>query len=73
MARADRNETRFDAPKDRRSGFGVGLRGGRWENRDRFGRFTEGIARAMGTPWFLLILSGFVVVWMLYNLSLIHL
>ena len=67
MARADRNETRFDAPKDRRSGFGAGLRGGRWESRDRFGRFTEGIARAMGTPWFLLILSVFVVAWMAYN------
>jgi uncharacterized membrane protein len=65
MARADRNENRFDAPKDRRSGFG--LRGGRWESRDRFGRFTEGIARAMGTPWFLFILSLFVIAWMLYN------
>ncbi len=64
MARADRNENRFDAPKDRRSGLRGGLR---WESRDRFGRFTEGIARAMGTPWFLLILSGFVVAWMLYN------
>jgi len=67
MARADRNENRFDAPKDRRSGFRGGFRGGRWEGRDRFGRFTEGIARAMGTPWFLLILSVFVVAWMLYN------
>ena len=66
MARAVRNENRFDAPKDRRSGLG-GFRGGRWESRDRFGRFTEGIARAMGTPWFLLILSVFVVAWMLYN------
>ncbi len=66
MARADRND-RFDAPKDRRSGLRSGLRAGRWESRDRFGRFTEGIARAMGTPWFLFILSLFVVAWMLYN------
>lgn len=67
MARADRNDTRFDAPKGR-SGLRGGFRGGlRWENRDRFGRFTEGIARAMGTPWFLVILSLFVVAWMLYN------
>ena len=65
MARADRNENRFDAPKDRRSG--LSFRGGRWQSRDRFGRFTEGIARAMGTPWFLFILSVFVVAWMLYN------
>ncbi len=63
MARADRNDARFDAPKDRRAGFF----GGRWESRDRFGRFTEGIARAMGTPWFLLILSVFVIAWMAYN------
>jgi uncharacterized membrane protein len=66
MARADRNDTRLDNPKGLRSG-------GRWgsgrlfERRDRFGRFTEGIARAMGTPWFLLILSVFVIAWMLYN------
>ena len=63
MARADRNDDRFDAPKGRRSGFF----GGRWESRDRFGRFTEAIARAMGTPWFLVILTVFVVAWMLYN------
>jgi uncharacterized membrane protein len=67
MARADRNEHRFDAPKGRRSGLTSGFRGGRWESRDRFGRFTEGIARAMGTPWFLFILSVFVIAWMLYN------
>ena len=67
MARADRNPTRFDAPKDRRSGFGSGLRGGRWESRDRFGRFTEVIARATGTPGFLLVLSVFVVAWITYN------
>jgi uncharacterized membrane protein len=66
MARADRNENRFDAPKDRRSGF-PGLRGGRWESRDRFGRFTEVIARATGTPGFLLVLSVFVVAWIAYN------
>jgi uncharacterized membrane protein len=62
MARADRNENRLDSPK------GLGGRPGRlFERRDRFGRFTEGIARAMGTPWFLFILSVFVVAWMLYN------
>lgn len=65
MARAAaRDESRFDDPKGLRSSF---RRGGLFERRDRFGRFTEGIARAMGTPWFLVILSLFVIAWMLYN------
>lgn len=34
---------------------------------DRFGKFTESVARAMGTPWFLIGLSLFVVMWMTYN------
>ena len=61
MARADRNETRLDNPKGLRT-FSV-----RTESRDRFGRFTEVIARATGTPWFLLILSVFVIAWIGYN------
>ena len=67
MARAERNNSRFDAPKDRRSGLGSGWRGGRWQSRDRFGRFTEVIARATGTPGFLLVLSVFVIAWITYN------
>ena len=63
MARAARNDGRLDAPK----GLRPGLTPFRFGGRDRFGRFTEGIARAMGTPWFLLILSLFVVLWMLDN------
>jgi uncharacterized membrane protein len=65
MARANRpsrrDETRLDTPKGQRSNFP------RFENRDRFGRFTEGIARKMGTPAFLFGLLGFVILWMLYN------
>jgi uncharacterized membrane protein len=34
---------------------------------DRFGRFTEGVARAMGTPWFLFFLTVFCAVWLTYN------
>lgn len=34
---------------------------------DRFGRFTEWIARAMGTPIFLLMLTLFCVIWMTYT------
>jgi uncharacterized membrane protein len=38
-----------------------------FQSRDRFGRFTEWIARKMGTPWFLLGLSLFVILWMSWN------
>lgn len=38
-------------------------------DRDRFGRATEWVARAMGTPVFLLGLSAFVVLWMIWNSS----
>jgi uncharacterized membrane protein len=36
-------------------------------SRDRFGRSTEFIARAMGTPWFLIGLTFFCLAWILYN------
>ncbi len=36
-------------------------------SRDRFGRFTEWVARAMGTPAFLLILTLFCVAWIAWN------
>jgi uncharacterized membrane protein len=58
--RINRAETRLDSPKGLRTAF-------RFESRDRFGRFTESIARGMGTPWFLFGLSVFVVIWMIYN------
>ncbi len=61
MARANRQDDSFDQPKGLRSTFRRG------ESRDRFGRFTESIARGMGTPWFLFGLSLFVIAWMLYN------
>ncbi len=64
MARAEADDRRFDTPKGlRRSAPPLRLSG----DRDRFGRFTEWVARAMGTPWFLLALSLFVVAWMLWN------
>jgi len=34
---------------------------------DRFGRATEWVARAMGTPSFLLILTVFCILWMVWN------
>ncbi|WGD38375.1 DUF1003 domain-containing protein [Lysinibacter sp. HNR] len=34
---------------------------------ESFGRWTEGIARAMGTPWFLLGLTLFCIGWLIWN------
>ncbi|MCU1544837.1 MAG: hypothetical protein JWM50_2702 [Microbacteriaceae bacterium] len=59
--RVNRSDTRLDSPKGLRSFVP------RFESRDRFGRFTESIARGMGTPWFLFGLTVFVIVWMIYN------
>ena len=63
MARVDAEDRRFDTPKGiRRS---TSFRGS--GDSDRFGRFTEWVARAMGTPWFLLGLTLFVAAWILWN------
>jgi uncharacterized membrane protein len=34
---------------------------------DRMGRVSETFARGMGTPWFLVGITGFVVIWLSYN------
>lgn len=34
---------------------------------ERFGRWTERIARGMGTPWFLLALTAFTAAWLAWN------
>ena len=63
MARVDVEDRRFDTPKGiRRSApfRGTG-------DNDRFGRFTEWVARGMGTPGFLLGLSVFAITWMAWN------
>jgi len=60
MARANRDDSRLDSPKGLRTSF-------RRSDSDRFGRFTEGIARGMGTPAFLFSLLVFVIVWMTYT------
>ena len=64
MARG-RQDERLDAPKGLRTS--VLPRRASVEQSDRFGRFTEWIARAMGTPWFVLGLTVFVAAWMLWN------
>lgn len=54
----------LDAPR------GTGARAPRpagASNSERFGRWTESIARGMGTPWFLLILSIFCALWLVWN------
>jgi uncharacterized membrane protein len=63
MARANKTDIRLDAPKGLRSNTLLRGRGGN----DRFGRFTESIARGMGTPWFLLGLTLFTIAWILWN------
>ena len=62
MARFNRHDESFDSPK----GFSA-LNPRPNRSRDRFGRFTEAIARGMGTPWFLLGLTIFAIVWMGFN------
>jgi uncharacterized membrane protein len=64
MARAESDDRRFDTPKGlRRSSPPLRLSG----DQDRFGRFTEWIARGMGTPGFLLGLTVFALGWMAWN------
>lgn len=62
-----RRREEFDAPQEasnRASRFGFG----RDESGNEvFGRWTEGIARGMGTPWFLLMLSLFCIAWLAWN------
>lgn len=64
MARAESDDRRFDTPKGmRRSSPPLRL----WGDRDRFGRFTEWIARGMGTPGFLFGLTVFALGWIAWN------
>jgi uncharacterized membrane protein len=64
MARAESDDRRFDTPKGlRRSPSPLRLS----NDRDRFGRFTEWVARAMGTPGFLVGLTVFALGWMAWN------
>lgn len=56
-------ERRLDRPKGERRRFGITRRKGD----DRFGRISEGIARFLGTPRFLVYLTAFVIVWLGWN------
>lgn len=56
-------ERRLDRPKGERRRFTLPRRKGD----DRFGRISEGIARFLGTPRFLVYLTVFVIVWLGWN------
>jgi len=64
MARTRKSTIRLDSPKGLRTPV-LPLRGR--AGSDRFGRFTEWIARAMGTPYFLLVLTFFCIGWLTFN------
>ena len=65
MARAERrNDSRLDLPKGARTPFSSPFRP---SGRDRVGRFSESFARAMGTSWFLIGMSLFVIAWLAFN------
>jgi uncharacterized membrane protein len=63
MAPRVRSRFDLDAPKGLRSSF-VPFRS---SGTDRFGRFSEAFARAMGTSVFLIGMTVFVVVWLVWN------
>jgi len=63
MARVDVEDRRFDTPKGTRRS--APFRGS--GDSDRFGRFTEWVARGMGTPGFLVGLTVFAITWMAWN------
>ncbi|MET2009911.1 DUF1003 domain-containing protein [Microbacterium chocolatum] len=65
MARAAKRPS-LDAPRGR----GGMLTRSPQPSRDRFGRFTEWIARNMGTPVFLLALTLFCVGWIAWNTTM---
>ncbi|MDR0848012.1 MAG: DUF1003 domain-containing protein [Propionibacteriaceae bacterium] len=70
MARPRKHvDARLDTPAPRRWSF---FRRQRSSDSDRFGRFAEGFARAMGTPVFLLWMTLFVIAWILANIILFN-
>ena len=70
MARAastSRRDARLDRPKGLRSNLSSRFTGGGSGSSDRFGRFSESFARAMGTTWFLFGLTVLVIIWLIWN------
>ena len=69
MARtaSSRRETRLDNPKGLRTNFASRFGGGSFSSGDRFGRFSESFARAMGPTWFRFGLTIMVIIWLVWN------
>ncbi|MFC4223373.1 DUF1003 domain-containing protein [Lysinibacter cavernae] len=65
MARSPRAQNSFDSPV--RAGRRRTAPQRNVSGSESFGRWTEGIARAMGTPWFLLGLTLFCMAWLMWN------
>jgi len=65
MARATRQPS-LDAPRGRTGVLGLSPQ----PSRDRFGRFSEAFARAMGTSGFLIGMTLFVTVWLVWNIAM---
>ena len=60
----------FDAPQEAstsRRKFRFGWSRESSDSNEVFGRWSVGIARGMGTPWFLLALSIFCAIWLVWN------
>ncbi|MGZ2867973.1 hypothetical protein, partial [Pseudomonas aeruginosa] len=66
MARTSRKPT-LDAPLGRGGMLG---RSNPQPSSDRFGRFSESFARAMGTSGFLIGMTVFVAVWLTWNIAM---
>jgi len=66
MARADKAVARLDAPKGLRAPV---LRISGRSGGDSFGRFSEAFARAMGTSGFLIGMTIFVTLWLIWNVA----
>lgn len=66
MASRD-SAVRADSPIGIHTSFWSRFRNRQGGSSDVFGRFTEILARGMGTPWFLLALAIFCILWLIYN------
>ena len=65
MARRQTRQPSLDAPRGR---SGMLSRNPQQQSSDRFGRFSEAFARAMGTSGFLIGMTIFVLVWLTWNI-----
>ncbi|MGN6162405.1 MAG: DUF1003 domain-containing protein [Marmoricola sp.] len=63
MARADERDSRLETPRQ----LGRRLRPERRNTEDSFGIFAEQFARFMGTARFLIYMTMFIVVWLVWN------